>query len=233
MLSARNLRKSYGPRVVVDDVSIDVQAGEIVGLLGPNGAGKTTTFRMLCGVERPDRGDVTLGGRSLTGMPLAQRARAGLGYLPQEETLLADLSVYDNVAIAVDISRSGADAAALLDQVGIGALRGRRVHGLSGGERRRLAIARILGIRPKVLLLDEPFAGIDPIAVHGLQGLVREIAATGVGVLITDHAVRETLAVCGQAVLIDAGVVHVRGTPAEVAADPHARARYLGPDFVI
>lgn len=219
--------------MVVDDVSIEVEAGQIVGLLGPNGAGKTTTFRMLTGVERPDRGVVLLDGRDLAGLPLAARARAGLGYLPQEETLLTDLSVYDNVAIAVDLSRSGADPVALLDQAGIGELRGRSVHGLSGGERRRLAVARILAIRPKVLLLDEPFAGVDPIAVAGLQALVRQIAASGVGVLITDHAVRETLAVCAQAVLIDAGVVHVRGTPAEVAADSHARARYLGPDFVL
>lgn len=219
--------------MVVDDVSIDVEAGQIVGLLGPNGAGKTTTFRMLTGVERPDRGEVILDGRDLAGLPLAARARAGLGYLPQEETLLTDLSVYDNVAIAVDLSRSGADPVALLDQAGIGGLRGRAVTGLSGGERRRLAVARILAIRPKVLLLDEPFAGVDPIAVAGLQALVRQIAASGVGVLITDHAVRETLAVCAQCVLIDAGVVHVRGTPAEVAADPHARARYLGPDFVL
>jgi lipopolysaccharide export system ATP-binding protein len=233
MLSARHLRKTYGAHVVVDDVSIDVEAGQIVGLLGPNGAGKTTTFRMLTGVERPDRGEVLLDGRDLAGLPLAARARAGLGYLPQEETLLTDLSVYDNVAIAVDLSRSGADPVALLDQAGIGGLRGRAVTGLSGGERRRLAVARILAIRPKVLLLDEPFAGVDPIAVAGLQALVREIAASGVGVLITDHAVRETLAVCAQAVLIDAGVVHVRGTPAEVAADAHARARYLGPDFVL
>ncbi len=232
MLRADHLRKSYRGRVVVDDVGLEVPAGKVVGLLGPNGAGKTTTFRLLTGVERPDGGTVTLGGVALEGKSLADRARLGLGYLPQEETLLVALNVLDNVAIAADISRSGLNPSAMLARVGLDALGARAVERLSGGERRRLAIARILAIAPKVLLLDEPFAGVDPIAVAGLQALVREIAAGGVGVLITDHAVRETLAVCDEAVLIDAGAVHTRGTPADVAADPHVRARYLGPDFV-
>ncbi len=217
--------------MVVDDVSIVVEPGRVVGLLGPNGAGKTTTFRMLTGVVAPDRGDVRLGSTILNGMSLAARARAGLGYLPQEDTLLVDLSVRDNVALAVDLSGSGLKPDDLLDQAGLGGLAKRSVSGLSGGERKRLAIARLLGIAPRVLLLDEPFAGVDPIAVAGFQALVRTIAATGVGVLISDHAVRETLAVCDTAVLVDAGVVHARGTPAEVAANPHARARYFGADF--
>ncbi len=231
MLRAAHLRKIYSGRVVVEDVSLTVAPGQIVGLLGPNGAGKTTTFRLLTGVERPDAGEVWLGTQRLNGLSLADRARAGLGYLPQEDTLLTDLSVLDNVAIAADTSGSGRDPAALLAQMGIAALAARRVTALSGGERRRLAIARILAIAPKVLLLDEPFAGVDPIAVAELQALVQSIARDGVGVLITDHAVRETLAVCDTALLIDAGTVHVHGTPSEVAADPHARARYLGADF--
>lgn len=231
MLTAEHLRKTYSGRVVVDDVSISVAPGQIVGLLGPNGAGKTTTFRMLTGVVAPDRGDVRLGGDLLNGRSLAQRARAGLGYLPQEDTLLVDLSVADNVAIAVDLSGSGLKVGALLEQAGLASLAGRTVSGLSGGERRRLAIARILGIAPRVLLLDEPFAGVDPIAVSGFQALVRSIAASGVGVLISDHAVRETLAVCHAAVLVDAGVVYASGTPEEVANNPHARARYFGADF--
>ena len=233
MLRAAHLRKIYSGRVVVEDVSLTVEPGQILGLLGPNGAGKTTTFRLLTGVERPDAGEVWLGARLLNGMSLAGRARAGLGYLPQEDTLLSDLNVLDNVAIAADISGSGLDPAQLLAQMGIAALARRSVTALSGGERRRLAIARILAIAPKVLLLDEPFAGVDPIAVSELQALVKSIARSGVGVLITDHAVRETLAVCDAALLIDAGVVHVRGTPTEVAGDPHARARYLGADFTL
>ena len=231
MLRAAHLRKIYSGRVVVEDVSLTVAPGQIVGLLGPNGAGTTTTFRLLTGVERPDAGEVWLGTQRLNGLSLADRARAGLGYLPQEDTLLTDLSVLDNVAIAADTSGSGRAPAALLAQMGIAALAARRVTALSGGERRRLAIARILAIAPKVLLLDEPFAGVDPIAVAELQALVQSIARDGVGVLITDHAVRETLAVCDTALLIDAGTVHVHGTPSEVAADPHARARYLGADF--
>lgn len=231
MLEAEQLRKSYGGRVVVDGVSVRVGAGQVVGLLGPNGAGKTTTFRMIAGVEPADGGRVRLGGVALDGLGLAERARAGLGYLPQEETLIPDLDVYDNVAIAADIARSGRDPAAMLAQVGIPGLARRRIRGLSGGERRRLAIARILAIAPKVLMLDEPFAGVDPIAVSGLQALVREVAASGVGVLVTDHAVRETLRVCDRVLVIDGGAVQAEGSPAHVAADPHARARYLGPDF--
>lgn len=231
MLSADRLRKTYAGRVVVDGISLSVRPGQIVGLLGPNGAGKTTTFRMLTGVLAPDSGDVRLAGELLNGRSLAQRARAGLGYLPQEDTLLVDLTVAENVEIAVALSGSGLGVGALLEQAGLAALGGRAVSGLSGGERRRLAIARILGIAPRVLLLDEPFAGVDPIAVSGFQALVRTIAASGVGVLISDHAVRETLAVCHEAVLVDGGVVYASGTPADVANNPHARARYFGADF--
>lgn len=231
MLRAEHLRMSYAGRVVVDGVSVHVDTGQIVGLLGPNGAGKTTTFRILAGLVRADAGSVRLGGVALDGLGLADRARAGLGYLPQEEALIHDLSVRDNVAIAADISGSGRKPDALLEQVGIGALAQRGVSGLSGGERRRLALARILAIAPKVLLLDEPFAGVDPIAVSSLQALVRAVAASGVGVLVTDHAVRETLSVCDRVLVIDQGAVQAEGSPAEVAADPHARARYLGPDF--
>lgn len=232
-LSATHLRKSYAGRVVVDDVSLTVQAGEVLGLLGPNGAGKSTVFRMLAGVELPERGEVLLGGIAVGALPLDARARRGLGYLPQEDTLFRDLNVYDNVALALEVSGKRGNVAAILERVGISALASRRVTRLSGGERRRLEIARLLAIEPLVLLLDEPFAGIDPIAIQGLQALIRGLAVDGVGVLLTDHAVRETLATCDRAVLVDAGVVHGTGTPAEVAADPHARARYLGADFVL
>ncbi len=232
-LAANGLRKVYAGRVVVDGVSLAVGRGEVVGLLGPNGAGTSTVFRMLAGVERPDAGEVWLDGGRVDGASLDARARRGLGYLPQEDSLFRDLDVHDNVALALEVSGRAGAVAPLLDRVGIGALSRRRVSGLSGGERRRLQIARLLAIAPVVLLLDEPFAGIDPIAIRGLQELIRALAHEGVGVLLTDHAVRETLTTCDRALLVDAGVVHVAGTPAEVAADPHARARYLGPDFVL
>lgn len=230
-LRARNLGRSYAGRRVLDQFSLTVGPGEVHGLLGPNGAGKTTAFRLLAGVEATDSGEVWLGEARLDGMPLHARARRGLGYLPQEETLLRDLSVIGNVELAVAVAGSGLRPQALLEQVGIGPLATRRVDGLSGGERRRLALARLLAIGPKVLMLDEPFAGVDPVAVHGFQELVRGLAARGVAVLITDHAVRETLAICDQATLLDGGTIQVVGTPAEVAANPHARARYLGADF--
>jgi len=232
-LRANGLRKVYGGRVVVESVSFALAPGEVLGLLGPNGAGKSTVFRMLAGVEQPDGGSVELRGERVDGQPLHVRARRGLGYLPQEDTLFRDLSVADNVGLALQVSGRRGDVAPLLDRVGIGALAKRAVAGLSGGERRRLQIARLLAIEPVVLLLDEPFAGIDPIAIHGIQALIRGLASGGVAVLLTDHAVRETLSTCDRALLVDAGVVQVEGTPAEVAADAHARARYLGPDFIL
>lgn len=230
-LAAENLKKAYAGRAVVGGVSFAVGAGEVVGLLGPNGAGKSTIFRMLAGAEVPDTGEVRLAGAPVNGLPLHARARRGLGYLPQEDTLFRELDVHDNVLLALQASGRQGNVAAVLARVGIAGLERRAVGGLSGGERRRLQMARLLAIEPVVLLLDEPFAGIDPIAIAGLRSLIRGLAAGGVGVLLTDHAVRETLATCDRALLIDAGCVQVQGSPAEVAADPHARARYLGADF--
>ena len=188
---------------------------------------------MLAGAERPDAGEVRLAGGVVHELPLFERARRGLGYLPQEDTLFRDLDVHDNVLLALQASGKRGEVREVLERVGIGPLARRTVGGLSGGERRRLQIARLLAIEPVVLLLDEPFAGIDPIALAGLRTLIRSLATGGVGVLITDHAVRETLATCDRALLLDGGVVQVEGSPAEVAADPHARARYLGADFVL
>jgi lipopolysaccharide export system ATP-binding protein len=228
-LVASGLVKRYGRRTVVDGVSIEVEPGVVHGLLGPNGAGKTTIFRMLAGVELPDQGSVRLDGRDLARLPLHRRAELGLGYLPQEDTLFRDLDVRGNVGLAL---RQGT-VAEHLARAGIPHLAERRVDALSGGERRRLEIARLLALGPRLLLLDEPFAGIDPVAVSGLQQLVRALAASGLAVLITDHAVRETLAICDRATLVDQGTIQVRGTPQEVADDPRARARYLGPDFMM
>ncbi|MSQ00549.1 MAG: LPS export ABC transporter ATP-binding protein [Myxococcales bacterium] len=230
-LVARCLRKVYAGRAVVDGISFEVGAGEILGLLGPNGAGKSTVFRILAGVERGDGGTVSLGGVPVDGLPLDARARRGLGYLPQEDSLFRDLSVRDNVALALQVSGRPGAPAAFLARVGIAGLAHRAVSGLSGGERRRLQIARLLAIQPSVILLDEPFAGLDPAAIQGLQVIFRELAQGGVGVLLTDHAVRETLATVDRAILIDAGVIQAQGTPAEVAGDPHARARYFGSEF--
>lgn len=232
-LVGEGLRKAYRGRVVVDGVSLAVAPGEVHGLLGPNGAGKTTLFRLLTGVEVPDAGTVRLDDHPLDGLPLHVRARRGLAWLPQEDTLFPDLRVEAQVALAVEVARSRESPRALLERVGIAALAGRTVGGLSGGERRRLQVARLLALAPRAMLLDEPFAGVDPIAVAGLQELVRAIAASGVAVLLTDHAVRETLAACDRVILLDQGIVQVQGTPLEVATDPRARARYLGADFVI
>ncbi len=232
-LVCAGLRKAYAGRRVVDGVSLSVGRGDVHGLLGPNGAGKTTAFRLIAGVESADAGSVTLDDEPLDGLPLHRRARRGLAYLPQEQTLFQDLTVRGNVALACEAVRATLSPDEQLARVGIAPLALRRVSGLSGGERRRLEIARLLALSPRALLLDEPFAGIDPVAVAGLQRLVRAIAAGGVAVLITDHAVRETLAICDHATVVDSGVVQVQGTPAVVAADPHARARYLGDEFVL
>jgi lipopolysaccharide export system ATP-binding protein len=205
----------------------------VLGLLGPNGAGKTTTFRLLTGAERAEGGEVWLGQVRIDALALDARARAGLGYLPQEDTLFRDLNVEDNVAIALQISGRAGSAKSLLERVGIAERASQSIQTLSGGERRRLAIARLLAIEPAVLLLDEPFAGIDPISISGLQRLIRGLAADGAAVLLTDHAVRETLGTCDRAMLLDGGELIIEGTPAELAAHPHARARYLGPDFVL
>ncbi len=229
-LSARGLCKRWRNVVGVAGVDVDVRPGEVHGLLGPNGAGKTTVFRMLAGVEMPDAGEVWLDGVALGQLPLHRRAQAGLGYLPQDDCLFVDLDVAANVGIA---ARLGVDVGGCLTLVGLDGFGPRRISGLSGGERRRVAIARLLALKPRVLLLDEPFAGVDPVAVQAFGQLVRALAETGVGVLITDHAARETLALCDRVTLLDAGVVQVVGSPAEVAADPRARDRYLGRDFLL
>jgi len=235
-LVAKGLAKSFRGRRVVDGVSFEVRPGEVVGLLGPNGAGKTTSFHCVVGLLKPDEGEVLLGGKDLSGLPLHRRARMGLGYLPQEDSIGRKLSVRDNLLVVREgHGVKGRDARDKADEVltEFELLRVADSLGetLSGGERRRAEIARSLVSEPRFLLFDEPFAGIDPIAVHELQRLIGGLKQRGLGVLITDHAVRETLGICDRAVLLVEGRLLETGTPAEIAASERARAVYLGERF--
>ncbi len=231
-LEVEGLVKSFASRRVVDGVSIDVRPGEIVGLLGPNGAGKTTCFGMIAGLVEPDQGTVQIDQVKLDGLPLWRRVRRGLGYLAQGPTIFRALSVAENIdVVAAGGKPLALDVDALLAKVGL-TERSRDCAGnLSGGERRRLEIARCLATEPRYVLLDEPFSGVDPVGVQDLQGLVRILAEDGIGVLLTDHAVREALGVCDRAVVLDGGRVVASGKPSEVAAESHVKDRYLGSDF--
>ena len=235
-LRATNLRKRYGDREVVRDVSVDVHQNEIVGLLGPNGAGKTTTFYMLIGIQKPTAGSVFLNGVDIAEWPLHERARHGLSYLPQESSVFRRLSVIDNLRIILEYtSFSKAQqlqkAQQLLEEFRISHLCDSLASNLSGGERRRLEIARSLIREPQFILLDEPFAGIDPLAVDDIQTLIIDLKKRGIGVLISDHNVRETLRICDRAYLMHEGAIIVQGTPEELVSDSKARRVYLGEDF--
>ena len=230
-LVVRGLRRTLGGRPVLDGVHLRVPPGAIVGLLGPNGAGKTTCFRLIAGLDRADAGQVWLDGAPLDGLPLWARVRRGLGYLPQESSVFRGLSVRDNLAVPLQRRGALAELDPLLEEAGLTALAGASAGTLSGGERRRLEIARCLAGAPRVVLLDEPFSGVDPVAVADLQQRIGALARRGLGVLITDHAVREALTICDIVVLVDGGRVMVEGTPAEVADNAYARARYLGDGF--
>ena len=236
-LVARNLVKSYKKRSVVRDVSLEVTAGEIVGLLGPNGAGKTTSFYMVVGLVPADGGVVELDGVDITRLPMHARAQRGIGYLPQEASVFRKLSTADNI-LAILETRKDLDKAAqknelerLLAELHIGHIRDGLGQSLSGGERRRVEIARALAANPRFILLDEPFAGVDPIAVHDIQAIVHHLKARGIGVLITDHNVRETLSLCERAYILAEGTVIATGTPAELLANETVRKVYLGEDF--
>ena len=235
-LVARGLRRAFKGRVVVEDVSLALRRGEAVGLLGPNGAGKTTVFYMITGLIRPDAGTIELDGFDVTHLPMYQRARLGVGYLPQEASIFRGLSVEDNILAVLEIvepdrARREDDLEALLDEFHIAHLRKSPSIALSGGERRRCEIARALASRPAFMLLDEPFAGIDPIAVGEIQSLVRHLTRRGIGVLVTDHNVRETLGLIDRAYIIHSGRVLTEGRPAEIVADPDVRRVYLGERF--
>ena len=236
LLRAERLVKSYGGRCVVNEVSIEVHAGEIVGLLGPNGAGKTTSFHMMVGLTRPDSGTVHLNGQDVTQLPVYQRARCGIGYLPQEASVFRKLTVEENLLAILETLGLGAEERrrrlrTLLDDLGIARLAKSKALSLSGGERRRLEISRALVISPSFMLLDEPFAGIDPIAVVDIQGIVTQLKERGIGVLITDHNVRETLGICDRAYILNEGAVLEEGVPAHIANSASARAIYLGEKF--
>ena len=235
-LDTRNLHKSYRGRRVVDDLSLSIASGEVVGLLGPNGAGKTTTFYMIVGLTAPDSGEVHLNGEDITDLPMYVRARKGISYLSQEPSVFRKLSVEDNlyaIAETLDLAPGMADqtVSELLEEFGIASLRRSPAYTLSGGERRRLEIARALVIRPAFILLDEPFAGIDPLAVLDIQRIVGELRSKNIGILITDHNVRETLKITDRAYIIKEGEIFRAGTPPLLLADAEVRKVYLGENF--
>ena len=237
-LSTLSLRKVYRGRAVVREVSIEVGPGEIVGLLGPNGAGKTTTFYMVVGLTPPDAGQVFLGSEDITDLPMYLRAQRGISYLPQEPSVFRRMSVEDNLrSIFETLDLAHAEQERRIDQLisdfGLAKVRRSKGDSLSGGERRRVEIARALVISPWYILLDEPFAGIDPIAVLDIQGIIRHLKSMGIGILITDHNVRETLKITDRAYIINDGEILRAGSPAELSADPQVRKIYLGEEFTL
>jgi lipopolysaccharide export system ATP-binding protein len=236
-LSATHLSKSYKSRRVLSDLSIEVSSGEVVGLLGPNGAGKTTAFYMIVGLVPCDSGRIQIDDLDVTRLPMHRRARRGLGYLPQEASVFRKLTVAQNIEAILE-TRPGLDAEArasrreaLLDELHIGHIRDSLGQSLSGGERRRVEIARALAAEPRFILLDEPFAGVDPLSVADIQRSIDHLRARGIGVLITDHNVRETLGICGRAYIVNQGSVIASGSAAEILANPEVREVYLGQDF--
>lgn len=241
-LEARHLAKSYGSRKVVKDVSLSIREGEVVGLLGPNGAGKTTSFYMLVGLVRSDSGDILIDGQSVANMPIHRRSRLGLSYLPQETSIFRKLTVSDNIRAVLELQHDGQgkllsrnavqeQLESLLQELKVEHLSNSPSLALSGGERRRVEIARALATQPRFILLDEPFAGIDPIAVIEIQRIIGFLKARGIGVLITDHNVRETLAICDHAFIISDGSVLAEGMPTDIVNNADVRRLYLGNDF--
>jgi len=237
MLRAEGLRKRYRSREVVSDFGLTLEAGEVVGLLGPNGAGKTTCFYMIVGLVPADAGKIALDGRDITGEPMYRRARLGVGYLPQEPSVFRKLSVADNIMLVLelreDLDRKGrqAELEGLMDELQVNHVAGQSGASLSGGERRRVEIARALAAKPRLMLLDEPFAGVDPISVGEIQRIIQHLKDRGIGVLITDHNVRETLGICDRAYILNEGSVLAQGAPDALLANPDVRRVYLGEAF--
>jgi lipopolysaccharide export system ATP-binding protein len=237
MLTAEGLRKRYKSREVVRDFKLSLDAGEVVGLLGPNGAGKTTCFYMIVGLVPPDAGRIMLDGRDITADPMYVRAKLGVGYLPQEPSVFRKLTVADNLRLVLelrdDLNRDGRERelVSLLDELQVSHVAEQLGASLSGGERRRVEIARALAAKPRLMLLDEPFAGVDPISIGEIQRIIRHLKARGIGVLITDHQVRETLGICDRAYIMSEGSVLAQGTPEALLANPDVRRVYLGESF--
>src|SRR5690625_4746048 len=236
-LIASQLAKSYRRRQVVREASLDVASGEIVGLLGPNGAGKTTCFYMIVGLVAPDAGQITLRDKDITTLPMHQRARLGIGYLPQEASIFRRLTVADNILAILELRQDLSaeqrqhELGSLMEEFNVSHLRNSRGISLSGGERRRVEIARALAANPRFILLDEPFAGVDPISVLDIQGIIRHLAERGIGVLITDHNVRETLGICHRAYILGEGHVIASGSAEEILSNQRVRDIYLGEHF--
>jgi lipopolysaccharide export system ATP-binding protein len=238
VLRAESLGKEYRKRRVVSNLSLEVRSGEVVGLLGPNGAGKTTAFYMIVGLVPCDEGRIWLDDREVTGLPMYRRARLGLGYLPQEASVFRKLTVEDNIRAILEFRDDLDDGVereaaleSLLEELHIGHIRSNIGMSLSGGERRRVEIARALAAEPRFILLDEPFAGVDPISVDDIQRIIRHLSSRDIGVLITDHNVRETLGICGRAYIVSSGSVIASGSAEEILANPQVREVYLGQDF--
>ncbi len=238
LLKADKIKKIYKDRIVLDGISLEVKEGEIVGLLGPNGAGKTTTFKCLLGFIKPDAGKILLNNEDITDLPVYERAKKGISFLPQESSIFADLSVWENLTMFLEFQYDDEKiikekAQQLLEEFGLYHLRNQKASTLSGGERRRLEIARSLIINPSFLLLDEPFAGVDPVSVKEINNLIISLIKKDIGVIITDHNVRETLKITDRAYIIAHGKVIAEGPPSKVVEDPYVRKVFLGEDFVL
>jgi len=237
-LTIQNLRKSYKKNIVVKNVSLKIESGQIVGLLGPNGAGKTTTFYMIVGLIAADHGNILLGQRNLTKTPIHIRAKQGISYLPQEASIFRKMNVSENIVSILELRNLSKhqiklELENLLKELNIRHIRKNTALSLSGGERRRVEIARCLANKPKFILLDEPFAGIDPIAVIDIQKIIKQLASNGIGILITDHSVRETLGICDHAYIVNQGEIFAQGTPKVIAQNQSVKNIYLGENFIL
>lgn len=235
-IETKNLVKTFNGRNVVDGVSLHVEKGQVVGLLGPNGAGKTTSFYMIVGIEKPTTGIITVDGKDITMLPMYKRAAEGIGYLPQEASIFRSMTVEENIRAMLETTNKNRDEIdqivnSLIDEFNIDHVRNRKGMQLSGGERRRVEIARCLALEPNFILLDEPFAGVDPIAVADIQQIILQVKNRGIGILITDHNVRETLGIVDKAYILSTGKILLEGTPDEIANNPIAREHYLGNNF--